>query len=69
MLGKKTKRSKIPMTQGLANRNVFLLPMNNKTCQQGRGSHSRSSFGWIAAALIAVLALLTVTAPATRVMQ
>jgi hypothetical protein len=52
------------MTQKLANRGVRLLPMNNKTCHQGRKVHSPRRVGWIAAALIAVLALLSVATPA-----
>jgi hypothetical protein len=57
------------MTQELSTADVWMLPMNNRICQQGRKSHSRGSLRWIAAALIAVLALLSVTAPATRVVQ
>ena len=43
--------------------------MNNRKSEQGGKTHSCGSVGWIAAALIAVLALLSVTAPVTRVMQ
>jgi hypothetical protein len=45
------------MRQELANQDVCLLPMNNKICHQGRKVHSLGSVVWIAAALIAVLAL------------
>ena len=48
---------------------MYLLSMNNNICQQGRKGHRRGRAGWIAAALDAVLALLSVTAPATRIMQ
>jgi hypothetical protein len=38
--------------------------MNNKICQQGRKVHSRGSVGWVATALIAVLALFSVATSA-----
>ena len=47
-----------------ANGDVCLLPVKNKICQQGRKVRSRSSIGWIAAALIAVLALFSATTSA-----
>ena len=49
------------MTQELSNGAVCLLPMNHKICQQGRKVRSRARLGWIAAALIAVLALFSVS--------
>jgi hypothetical protein len=52
------------MTQQLANKDEFMLPMNNKIFQQGKKSHSCSRVRWIAEAPIAVLAPLSVTAPA-----
>jgi len=44
------------MTQELPNGDVCLLPMNNEICQQGRKVHSPGRVGWIAGALIAVVA-------------
>jgi hypothetical protein len=48
------------MTQQLANNDVFMLPMNNKIFQQGKNSHCCGRVRWIAAALIAVLAIFSV---------
>jgi hypothetical protein len=45
------------MTQQLANKVLFMMPMNNKICQQVRKDHIRSRVLWIAAALIVVIAL------------
>jgi hypothetical protein len=52
-----SKRSKIYMTQQLANKVLFMMPMNNKICQQARKGHIRSRVLWIAAALIVMIAL------------
>jgi len=49
------------MTHKLANKNVFMLPINNKIFQQGKKSHCCGRVRSIGAVLIAVLALLSVT--------
>ena len=52
------------MTQELANGDVFLLPMKNKKCQQGRKSHSCGRVGWTVAALVVVLTLFGIATSA-----
>jgi subtilisin-like proprotein convertase family protein len=43
------------MTQESANRDVRLLLMNNKTCQQERKGRRRGSVGWLATVVMAVV--------------
>jgi subtilisin-like proprotein convertase family protein len=54
------------MTQELANGDASLLPMNNR-CQQRRKGRSRGRVGWIAGALIAVMALFSLATSAQAV--